>query len=808
MRNSITFFISAALLATLLFFLATPIGTIPPIGKFFHPVQGFWANAETRPATGDVLLDLEGVEEPVEIFYDERGVPHIFAENDHDLYFAQGYVTARDRLFQMELQVRAAGGKLAEWLGERLINYDRNQRRLGMLYGAEQAFSAIQQDEVMSGVISAYAEGVNAYIETLRYEDYPLEYKVLDVEPSEWSEMNTALLLKYMTQTLAGRSEDIITSNTLSRFGEEFVNRYLSDRSQYMVSIIPDEKEWEFDPQSRSAPDSLYDPLYNDEIQLWQPDPLNGSNNWVVDGSKTEGGYPMLSNDMHLNMTLPAIWYEVQLQTPDHNVYGVSLQGAPTVIVGFNEQIAWGSTNTGADVMDWYEITFRDSTKQEYLYDGEWLPVEQRIEEIGVKGGETVRDTVLYTHHGPVYESDEERTVDERRQNDMALRWIAHDPSNELLTFYKLNRGKGVEDFREAFRTFQAPAQNMNYAGVDGNIAMQTGGYFPLKWRFQGRTVSDGSDSAYDWGEFIPFEQNPYSVNPEQGYLTAANQYPVPEDYPYYLGDSFAPYERGRRINDLLRDSENLTVDDYKVMLMDSFSYNAYHILPVLLETYDSSAADERTGRALEILADWNYVNEGDQIAPSIFRYWRLELTRGTLRDEYDTSYPMRWPDRDQFVDLILEEPDSPLFDNISTEDEESFEDIVQASLSAALDSLASDFGDEMENWRWAEVNNTNLNHLANIPGMGMYDIATDGGGESVNAIRGSHGPSWRMVVELDPEGVRGYGVYPGGQSGNPGSKSYTEFIETWRTGELYELLFLREKPENNEEFPLTIRMD
>ncbi|NBB76616.1 MAG: penicillin acylase family protein, partial [Bacteroidetes bacterium] len=412
MRNSITLFISAALLAILLFFLATPIGTIPPIGKFFHPVQGFWANAETRPATGDILLDLQGVEEPVEIFFDERGVPHIFAENDHDLYFAQGYVTARDRLFQMELQARAAGGKLAEWLGERLIDYDRNQRRLGMMYGAEQAFSAIQQDEVMSGVISAYAEGVNAYIETLRYEDYPLEYKVLDVEPSEWSELNTALLLKYMTQTLAGRSEDIITSNTLSHFGEEFVNRYLSDRSQFMVSIIPDEKEWELDPQRRAAPDSLYDPTYNDEIQLWQPDPLNGSNNWVVDGSKTEGGYPMLSNDMHLNMTLPAIWYEVQLQTPDHNVYGVSLQGAPTVIVGFNEHMAWGSTNTGADLMDWYEITFRDSTKQEYLFDGEWLPVEERIEEIIVKGGETVRDTVLYTHHGPVYETDEERSLE------------------------------------------------------------------------------------------------------------------------------------------------------------------------------------------------------------------------------------------------------------------------------------------------------------------------------------------------------------------------------------------------------------
>jgi penicillin amidase len=226
------------------------------------------------------------------VFFDERGVPHIFAENDYDLYFAQGYVTARDRLYQMELQIRAAGGKLAEWLGPDLIDYDRNQRRLGMLYGAERALEEIEKDEEVLNAIMAYADGVNAWIGALRYETYPLEYKILGVEPSEWKPLHTALLLKYMTQMLAGHNSAVQTSNTLAYFGEEFVNRFLSARPSLMDPIIPPGTRWEFSPVETEKPEELYRPSFTHQIELWQPDPLNGSNNWVVDGSKTAGGHP------------------------------------------------------------------------------------------------------------------------------------------------------------------------------------------------------------------------------------------------------------------------------------------------------------------------------------------------------------------------------------------------------------------------------------------------------------------------------------------------------------------------------------
>ena len=792
----------------LLYLLSVPLGSLPPLGSFFHPSMGFWANAETLGVTGDITLPTSASSEPVEVYYDDRGVPHIFAQNDADLNFAQGYVMARDRLFQMELQARAAGGTLSEWLGEDLIERDRHQRRLGMMYGAEKVLELISSNDTTRTAVESYAKGVNAYINTLSYETFPLEYKLLNAEPAEWKPLNTALLVMYMTQMLAGRSDDFRSSNTLAYFGKEFVNTYISSRSAMLDPVVPPDHKWTFKPDSISPPENLYNPAYTNEIQPWKPDPLNGSNNWVVDGSKTAGGYPILSNDMHLQMSMPSIWYEVQMHTPDQNVYGVTLQGSPAVIVGFNDHIAWGLTNTGADVMDWYDITFRTEQKQEYLHDGEWLPVTERIETIQVKDGPAVADTILFTHHGPVYETEEPTSASETIQRNHALRWIGHNPSNELLTFFKLSRAENYADFREAFSTFKAPAQNINYAGTDGNIAIQTVGQFPLKWTYQGRSVGNGSDSRYDWNGFIPYEQNPYALNPERGFLSAANQAPASQDYPYYLGESFAPYERGRRINDLLREMDSIRVDDFKEMQMDNFSYHAYRVLPPMLESLPGDSLTNTEQQLVKLLNEWNYQNEANAAEPTLFYYWWQQLYGQIWDNKYNSPYPMRRPGRDLTADLIVQIPGSGWFDNVHTTNTETLADLSLNSFRSAVELLESRYGTFLADWQWGNVRNTNLSHLAQIPGMGVRNLFTGGGAESINAIRGDHGPSWRMIVELDPEGVRGYGVYPGGQSGNPGSKTYDQFIETWRTGELYELQFLRNKPQQRDGFPLMIRFE
>lgn len=808
MSKTGSFLLSLAATLLLIFAMAVSYGPVPPPGPFFNPFSGFWANAETAPESGEQQINPAGVLESVDVYYDERRVPHIFAQNDRDLYFAQGYVTASDRLFQMELQTRAAGGHLSEWLGEDLVEYDRGQRRLGMVYGAEKAVEMMLAHDTIRPVIESFTEGVNAYINTLHYKDYPLEYKILNVAPSEWKPVKTSLLLKYMTQMLAGRSDDVQTSNAMARMGEGFVDEYLSKRPELQVPVIPAETEWTFDPLTTVAPDTLYRPTFTEEIQHHQPDRQNGSNNWVADGTKTAGGYPVLSNDMHLAMNAPSIWYEIQLKTPDSNVYGVALMGAPAVIVGFNEYSAWGSTNTAADVMDWYEIEFRDENRTHYRYDGEWVPVTKREEIIHIKGSESLRDTVLYTHHGPVSVTGSVTSPNSTLQRDHALRWIAHDASNELLAFYLLNRAQDADDFKEAFRYFQAPAQNMNFADTKGNIAMQTAGKLPIKWEFQGRTVGDGSDPLYDWQGFIPYEQNPASLNPEQGYLAAANQFPASPEYPYYLGESFAPYERSRRINERLKEMENITVDDFRELQTDSYSYHAKNLLPVLLRAMENKELTGRESEVLENLGQWDYVNRGEEIEPSIFYYWWRGFYSEIWDDEYESTYPMQRPPRDRTLDMILLEPGAPWFDNIHTERTETLEDLAESSFKSLFERMESRFGEMGDSWKWGYVNNTHLNHLAQIPGLGIRNLFTDGGVESVNAIRGNTGPSWRMIVELDPGEVRGYGVYPGGQSGNPGSGTYDEFVETWRTGDLFSLLFLREKPGSGEEFPLRLRIE
>lgn len=807
MSQKISLFLSISMLMVLLFLFSIRLGSVPPLGSFFSPIQGFWGNAETSEITGSTKLNLEGLREPVEIFFDERSVPHIFAQNDYDLYFAQGYITARDRLFQMELQSYDAAGRLSEIIGPQLLDRDRRNRRWGMLYGAEKAIAEIKKDSVSWKVLNAYSDGVNAYINGLTQKEYPLEYKILNIAPEEWKPLKTALLLKNMSFTLAGRSYDRQTSNTMKYFGKDFVERWFETKPKLTDPVIPASREWDFEPELPRAPDSLYIAASAREISPYIPPEGVGSNNWAVDGSKTQSGYPILANDPHLDMTLPSIWYEMQLYAPDINTYGVTLQGAPGVIIGFNENVAWGVTNVGSDVLDWYEIQFGDDTKKEYWHDNQWKPTTFRIEEYKVRGGETVVDTVVYTHHGPVTEI-QSRVDEEREPVYHAQRWIAHEGSNDLKTFYGLNRADNYDDYVEALKHYTAPAQNFVFASNEGDIALWVNGKFPKKWEYQGRTVSDGTDPRYDWQGWIPRDHVPHIKNPERGFVSSANQESAAPDYPYYLDDDFAPFERGRRINDLLGAMEEITIEDMQLMQMDTYSYYAETLLPSLLEWTNTDSLNDQEMEIYTLLTEWDRYMDAEKIAPSVFWSWAGNFYRSVFLDEYQSVvYPLRYPSRDRFTEVVKEDSKFMFIDDITTSKKETREELALTSFRKTLVDLKDEFGELGESWRWGIVINNDINHITFIPGMGIQDLFSSGAPDAINATKGSQGPSWRMVVEVGPV-VRGYGVYPGGQSGNPGSKTYTEFVEPWRQGELFELKLLREKPDSRENFPLLMTME
>lgn len=796
MSSPVRLALSATSLALLLVLLSLPIATLPPLGPLLHPVEGVLAGGTRGDSPTDLTLEVEGLIEPVQVAVDERGVPHIFALNDHDLYFAQGFVTARDRLFQLELQVRAAEGSLAEWMGPRMLDYDRSLRRFGMVYGAERALEGMQ-GSASAAMLGAYSAGINAWIARLNPEDLPVEYRLLGAEPRPWEPLHTALFLKYMTRTLAGGSSDLSTSNAAARFGADFVDRRLSGRSRWMDPIISPDHVWRFDPVKVTPPETPFEPRTASQVEPWRPHPGTGSNNWAVSGDKTATGNPMLAGDPHLNLTLPSIWYEMQLHAPGVNVRGVTLPGSPSVIIGFNDSLAWAVTNTGADMVDWYEITFRDSTRTQYRHDGEWRGVDTRVERIEVKGEAAFLDTVRYTHHGPVVYDRSFRPGGNgaRPEEGLAMRWIGHEPSDESLAFHRLNRAHDVEEAVEALADYRAPAQNFAVIDASGDIAMLVSGRFPLRWEGQGSRIGDGSSPAHEWQGWIPYDHNPRQVNPPRGFVSSANQFVTAESYPYYLGDRFAPFERGRRINDVLSRSDSITIRDMMDLQLDTYDYLAAVSLPPVLDTLQRRRAElgEVETVLLDSLQAWKFHNDARRLAPSVFdRFWSA-LMQEIWSDDIDrVEAPLRWPKRDLTAQMMLEEPDSPYFDDLNTPRIETSGDLYVHALSLAADRLEEAYGAYTEGaWAWGRAGEVRIPHLAQMRGFGVDSLWTSGGDPSVNSVNGSHGPSWRMVVELTADGPNAYGVYPGGQSGNPGSPDYTRSVQTWAEGGYHPLPLL-----------------
>jgi penicillin amidase len=767
------------------------------MGKFFDPDAGFWANAETATPESR-QIHIEGLKEEVSIYYDERRVPHIFAKNEHDLFLAQGYVTAQQRLFQLEIQVYDAAGRLSELLGENPVvqRRDLTTRRWGMPWAAERIVEVALQDSANGAIVTAYTAGVNAYIGSLNAQDYPIEYKFFNAAPEPWSPLKTSLLQMNMTRTLAGGSSDDRASNTLAYLGADFVDLFFSTPPEKMEAIIPESRVWDFEAERPSPPEKLFVPKTAERIQFFDPDAGVGSNNWAVHGSKTASGHPILAGDPHLGLTMPSIWMEVQLNAPGYNAYGVTFQGIPGILIGFNEHIAWAETNTGADVMDWYEIQFKDESKDEYWHDNEWKPTSKRVEEIKVRGGETITETVVYTHHGPVTRANPGDTLNEPVYH--AMRWIGHDAGNSLKTFIGLNKARNYDEYEEALRHYIAPAQNFVFASNEGDVAIWVNGQFPNKWDYQGRTVSDGTDPAYDWQGWIPQQHNPNVRNPERGFVSSANQESTHDSYPYYLADEFASYERGRRINDLLRSMENITPQDMMNMQMDNYSLHAESIVPELIDwTMIENLSDEEAD-FLEEMKAWNFEMDADLKQPGFFYYWWRSLNSAIFSDEFEAiEEPLRWPARDRVVEVIKSNPEYYLIDNIETDIRETINDLVTQSFKHSYKTMAANNGPLGESWNWGRVMNNDINHIGQIPGFGAMDIYSGGSFDAINATRFGYGPSWRMVVELGPE-VKGWGVFPGGISGNPGSPNYDAFVENWRTGNHFELNFYREKPEKS----------
>ena len=577
------------ILIAYIYVLNISVFNLPPIGKLLNPYSGFFQNGLVNKFDE---IELPGIKDEVNLQIDSLLIPHIYAKNDEDLYYVQGYMHAFHRLWQMEFQIMSTSGRLSEIFGERTLSIDRASRRKGLLYAAKNTLEISKKDLETLKYIQAYTNGINDYILSCDIQNLPIEYKLLNYKPEKWTILKSFLLMEQMSDMLSRRNQDIEDTYLLEILGKEEYDFLFPEIHQEVDPIIPRNTNFQFTPKKLTRKrDTIYPKISINET-LKKPDPYNGSNNFAISGKRTKNGNPILGSQPDLSLNLPSIWYAVHLNSPTVNTMGVSLPGAPGVIIGFNDSIAWGETNATRDVVDFYKIKFKDNKRKEYLFDGKWLKTEKIIEKFKVKNSNPFYDTIIFTHHGPI--TYDRNFLGNNDKVNLAMRWIAHDSSIEYKTFFKLNRAKNISDIKEALSYFDGPAQNFAYATTEGDIGMTIAGKFPIKWKEQGKFLLDGSNRDHEWSGYIPFEHALTMINPKRNYVSSANQHPSDKSYPYYTYSHNYEYYRGRRLNERLETILNATIEDAKSIQNDNFNYTAYEILPVLLEKIDTIKFDYR----------------------------------------------------------------------------------------------------------------------------------------------------------------------------------------------------------------------
>ena len=788
------FLLSLSVTLIIIVLLSSGFGKAPPFGKFLSPQHGFWQNAEpvTQNYSADILIPTIG--HSIEIYFDERLVPHIFASDESDAFFAQGYLHAKFRLWQMEFQTLAAAGRLSEVLGagpdSAYLNNDRSMRRLGMVYGAQRSLEEMEKDAATKKQLTAYTNGVNYYLDQLTQAELPLEYKLLNYLPEKWSPLKTALLLKYLSFDLTGSESDVEYTNAKAHFSEEEFKMLYPLRHESSSPVIPSGTY--FPPASNPvSPPSTADSLYFQwkravNVETIKTDKDNGSNNWVAGGSKTLSGRPILCNDPHLGLNLPSLWYEVQITIPEYSVYGASLPGSPAVVIGFNDFIAWGVTNAARDVLDFYRITFNGNNKSEYRLNNEWKSAELKIENYKMKDGSTFTDTVAYTVFGPaMYDDHFSGKGRVGADVNLAVRWMAHEPSNELKALSGLNRSKNYDDYAEAIKYFSCPGQNFAFASKSGDIALWQQGKFPNKWNMQGDFIMPGTDTSYNWQSFIPQEENPHVVNPDKGFVSSANQVPADTTYPYYLGGDYDVY-RGFQINRMLEIMSGLTPEDMQRMQNENFNAFAEAAAPYLVQHVKEDVLTPDEKRFLEIIRAWNFRNDNEEAGPTIFFNWFEVFEEMIWKDELAMQPgASKKPDAPTLIEALKRDSVFAFTDDVGTPEKESIEDMVTKAFQKACVTLL--IADKDGKLSWGRFKDTGIRHLLRMEPLSRFHLNTGGGRHVINATQQFRGPSWKMIVHLTDQ-TEAYGIYPGGQHGNPGSRYYDAFVNDWADGKYYRL--------------------
>jgi len=748
-----------------------------------------WMRGSLPDMNGEIVV--AGLGDRVKIVRDRNGIPHIYGNSDKDAWFGLGFAHAQDRLWQMEMNRRIGAGRLSEILGDKTIGTDKFLRTLSVYHFAKRTVDNL--DATTRAVLQAYADGINAFI-AVNDGPLPPEFQILGVTPEPWTIADSLVWSKMMAWDLGAnwRTE-------IMRF--QMVQAGLNERQ--LTELFP--------PYPGDAPvalpdlATLYDGVKFDEKQFAAippsvvPDRANGSNNWVVAPSRTASGKPLLANDPHLGLSAPPIWYFAHIEAPGLKVIGASLPGLPGIILGRNDRIAWGFTNTGPDVQDMFIERLMPGDAGQYLTPTGSAKFVVRREVIKVKGADDVTIDVRSTRHGPVISDASGSSAKVAGKGHvLAFAWTAlRDDSGAARAFLRMNRAKNWTEFVASLGEYDVPQQSMVFADIDGNIGYYAPGRIPVRKaanRVRGFMPVPGWDATYDWDGYVPFEELPHIYNPERGYVMTANHKIVADSYPHHLTYEWtAPY-RARRIEELLAAREKHTMDSFRAIQSDVKSLVATDLLPRLTKV---DAASASAGKALDLMRKWDGEMNRHRPEPLIFMAWMRNLTKLVYADELGTMFKAYWGYRPIFMTNVLTGGQDHWCDNTRTSETESCDVQIAAALVDAVAEIEALTGSEdATTWRWGDHHYAHSDHnpFTHVSPLNkVFDIAVsnNGGSHTVNVGRHNisdekfpyrqyHGPSLRAIYDLE-DLDRSRWIHSTGQSGNPLSSLHGNFAKTWR---------------------------
>jgi len=721
-------------------------------------------------------IELYGLIDKVEVIRDDNAVPHIYAKNESDLYKVTGYVLAQDRLWQMDLLRRVTQGRLSEIFGEDMIDSDILLRSLRMTEKSEYVMETSPK-EVISA-LESFVDGINQYID--QNNQLPFEFRVLGYKPEKWKKEDITGLIGYMSWDLkTAWDTEILLYKIKSKLGDKAFNELLPNLNMQQTAIF----------ENAQLLDTTSDNTFlsaNKQLSEIAPEVFSASNNWAISPEKSSTNKAILCNDMHLGLNIPGVWYQIhQTVEGKFSVSGVLLPGQPFVVAGHNENIAWGLTNVMLDGTDFYIESINPENPNQYLLDGKYRDLNVKTELIKVKGqDQTVEKTLKFTHRGPII--SEFKKISEHQ---ISMRWVGNENSNEVIALYKLNRARNNSEFLDAVKDFKAIAQNFAYADIEGNIGIYMCGGIPIR-AADGYNIFPGDTSKYDWKGLLPFDSLPKTYNPENGYIYSANNKSVDSSFNHYISQWFAMPHRANRIIQLLEVKDKLSVEDMQRIQTDITSYLAMKMTPEIISNIEEDKLNENAKTAFNILKEWDYSFEKEKVAPTIFDVLYLQIVEDIYKDElgeliFNDLLKAKYL-VNSIIDELFESKKSMFIDNISTENKESFQDILTKALNTTANRLAETYSG-IENAKWEKPHKLKLEHpmgsvkiLDKVLNLNRNNISVDGSYHTVsphsyslnNPFLSTSGASHRHIFtfeNLDNSKV----IIPTGQSGIPGSDYY-----------------------------------